>query len=150
MHTHTVFTLCVVYLGYVAFGIGESTPVAGLTAHFSIEGRFVEHNLVVFTFFLLNLTVAQYFCRAFEAVITDKFGVSFIYNHPVGGLNSGGIACAGFLRFHLTIELSVVESHAVFFQNKFGKVERKSVCVVQHKRFFAGNFVFACRFCRSN
>ena len=142
MNCGTVLALGVENFDYL-IAIGECAAVAYLTAHLCIEGGAVEHQLIEFFIFLLNLAVTQDTRRSGELVVADKLLLAIAENHPVGCLYSGSIAGAFFLSGHLAVEALLVERHTLLLQNQLGKVERESVCIIKHECFLAVDFLFA-------
>ena len=86
---------------------------------------------------MFYLAITQYAGFAFVVVVTYEFGLTLAQCYPVAGLNGCGIAGALLLLLHLLVERSCIDRHVMLFENQLGKVERKSVCVVERKRIFA-------------
>ena len=103
--------------------VDEHTGVTHLAAHFSIEGRGVEHELEVGLFLLRDLAILEDAAAVFGVVPTHKLGFAFVHGHPVGGFDGGGIAGTLFLLFHLGVEGSFVDGETGFGADEFGEVE---------------------------
>ena len=143
MHCHTVFTLGIEDYYLLPVGIPHHPTVADLAAHFTIEGGAVEYYLEEFLVFLFNLAVAKNLRFGFGAVITNECGFSLTDCDPVGCLDSSRITGTGLLGSHLLVKPGLVKGHAVFFQDKPGKVEGETVGVVKCECFRTGNFRFS-------
>ena len=125
----------------------QCTGVTDLTAHFGVERRLAQYDLIQLFIFLFDLPVAQDFGVAFGEVVTYKLRFSLFQYDPVAGFDSGGIACAFFLLLHLCVEFLRVYRQSVFFQDQFCQVERESVRVVERESLFAVDHLFSCGFC---
>ena len=143
MHAHAVLALGVVYLDYLSIGRCECAAVAALAAHLGVEGGAREHYLIVFAAFLLHLAVAQYLGVGAERVVAHKLLLALAQSHPVGGFHRCGGAGAVFLSFHLGVKFALVERHAALLEYQLGKVERETVCVVEHKSLLAADLSLA-------
>ena len=58
-------------------------------------------------------------------------------DNPIACFHSRSITGSLFLLLHTDIESFDVGMQIIFFQNKFGQVERETVCVIQYKSFVA-------------
>ena len=119
-----------IFNGYHFFSVGECTAIAYLTTHLGIEGSTVENDLIELLIFLFHLAVTQNLGIALCEVVAYKLGLAFAQCYPVTGLYGGGIAGTTLLLLHLGIELIDIHSHIVLLEDKLGKVEGESVCVV--------------------
>ena len=114
MHCHSVFALGVVDLDGLASTDGrQRSCVADLTAHLGVERRPGEYDLIELSLFLFYETVAENPGNRLGIVVADKLRLAGIDGHPVGSLDSCGIAGAGFLCGHLTVESLAIHCHSV-------------------------------------
>ncbi len=143
MNSHAVLAFGVVDLGHFTVGTHKHTAVAYLTAHFRIEGRLGQNNLIELAFLLLNLAVAQNPCGGCCIIVSHKRRFAFVNHGPIVGLNSSGIARTFFLSLHLAVETGLIECHAIFLQNKLREVERESIGIVKYECLTSGDLCFS-------
>ena len=132
----------------LAFGIshlddlvtqGERAAVTHLTTHLGIERSAVEHDLIEGFVLLCHLAVAQDVDVTLAEVIAHKLGHAILELHPVGSLDSSGIARTLFLLLHLDVELLLVDGHAVLAQDELGQVQRETKRVIEGESFLTVN-----------
>jgi len=70
----------------------------------------------------------------FRIVVSHKFLLAFLEDHPVAVFHGGGIACAGLLLVHLLVEPILIHGKSVLAANQFGKVKGEAVSVEQSER----------------
>ena len=109
----------------------QYTAVAYLSAHLSIEGGVVEHQLVVGVLLLCHLAVAQYVAVVFGEVVAHELLFSLSQFHPVAVLHLCSVACSFLLLLHLHVKLLFVHSNAVLAAYQFCKVQGEAVGVEQ-------------------
>ena len=63
-------------------------------------------------------------------------------NNPIASFHSSCITRTLLLLLHTHIETVDVGTQIIFFQYKFGQVERETVCVIQHKGFVSTDAIF--------
>ena len=115
----------------------KHTAVAHLSAHFGIERRVVEYDLIERLFLLRYFAVAEDVAFVLSIVPAFELGFSFLYYHPVARFHGCGVACAFFLLLHLRMERFFVHGHAVFTTDEFRQVERETIGVEQREGFHA-------------
>ena len=107
--------------------------IADLSAHVSVEGGLVQHDLVVRLPFRSHAAVAgDADVRVGGMVVPHEFrlfdGEHF---HPVVGLYGRGVARAVFLRFQFFFETGDIDFHALFRSDQLRQVDRETEGVVQ-------------------
>ena len=145
VYGYAVLALGIVDLDDLAGDIvGEGAFVAYLSAHFGVEGRGLQDDLVELAVLLLDMAVAGDFGLGLVAVIAHEDCVLGVgEDDPVGGLDCGGVAGALFLGSHLDVKALVVEGHAVLLENELCEVEGESVCVIEGEGFLAADLGLA-------
>ena len=108
-----------------------------MSAHFGIERRVVEYDLIERLFLLRYFAVAEDVAFVLSIVPAFELGFSFFYYHPVARFHGRGVARAFFLFLHLRMERFFVHGHAVFTTDEFRQVERETIGVEQREGFHA-------------
>ena len=117
----------------------QHTAVAHLATHLGIEGRMVEHQLIVHLVFLLNAAVLQYAAGVLCLVQVVSLRLTLSQHHPVGGIHLGSIAGAFLLLLHLAVKSLGVNTQPLLVANKLRQVEREAKRVKQRKGLHAVN-----------
>ena len=94
--------------------------IANLTAHFTIERRVVEYNLVEGILFLGHFSIAKNVASVLRVVVTNEYLLSFSYHFPVSILYNSCVSSTSFLLSHFFIEAFLIYCVTVFAANEFG------------------------------
>ena len=94
--------------------------IANLTAHFTIERRVVEYNLVESILFLGHFSIAKNVASVLRVVVTNEYLLSFSYHFPVSILYNSCVSSTSFLLSHFFIEAFLIYCVTVFAANEFG------------------------------
>ena len=127
----------------------DITGISGLSTHSCIEWSLIHKNSTCLTicqcFYDLCLAGQNsYFRIMAETVISDKCSCNgridriinrCICTHIVCYFSC--VTCFGTLLFHRCLKTCLVNRKSFFFQNFFGQIYRKSICVVQTECIFS-------------
>ena len=132
----------------------DITGISGLSTHSCIEWSLIHKNSTCLTicqcFYDLCLAGQNsYFRIMTETVISDKCScngrIDRIINRcicPHIVCYFSCVTCFGTLLFHRCLKTCLINRKSFFFQNFFGQIYRKSICVVQTECIFSGkNFL---------
>src|SRR4029077_10239983 len=122
----------------ITAGRPNSSPVAHLTAGFTIKRRRGGNNIYFFAFNCLGLAVtvtvdSQDIGFAVQPVVADKRDWTVQLDLCIHAGSFSRIAATSALFFHKFLEAGLIDGHLVGVQNVFGQVQRKAVSVVKAK-----------------
>ena len=121
-----------------AFGFDVSC-VTYLATHFSIERSAVEHELIHHLVLLLYRTLLDEADAVdIGIVITEEFlFLTIMVLDPVAEFIGSSLTGSVLLLLEFSVKLFKVNRIAFLRSDKFGKVDRESVCVVKHECVFS-------------